>query len=159
MLKMFLHVKRWSLIAAVCISVCAMSGCIESTFNLASESRLPQGIAIPPGLTRADVSVTLDYIGISQAKFTMRDKHGKKLTTVNGKTKGNPIDLKTITQEPNPGDLGYQLVVIKGVTEVIENRPYREHENMVENGRIVALFYVIDDPAIREELLAGKGKQ
>jgi hypothetical protein len=132
---------------------------MESTFNLANESRLPQGMAIPPGLTRADVSVTVDYYTFGQAIFTLRNKHGEKLTAVNGKTKGNPIDLKTITQEPNPGDLGYQLVVIKGVTEVIENRPYREHENMVENGRIVALFYVIDDPAVKKELLAGGGKQ
>jgi hypothetical protein len=25
---------------------------------------------------------------------------------------------------------------------------------MVQNGRIVALFYVVDDPAIKEEILA-----
>src|ERR1035441_6184889 len=93
MLKMYLRTKRWALVAAVCISACAITGCIESTFNLASESRLPRGMAIPPGLTRADVFVTLDYIGISGAKFTMRDKKGKKLATVNGKTKGDPIEI------------------------------------------------------------------
>jgi len=110
MLKMFLYTTRWALITAVCISACAITGCIESTFNLASESRLPGGIAIPPGLTRADVSVTLDYIGISQAKFTLRDKTGKKLTTVTGKTKGNPVHLKTTPQGPDPRSRSYQLV-------------------------------------------------
>jgi hypothetical protein len=159
MLKMFLHAKRWALIAAVCISACAISGCIESTFNLASESRLPQGVTIPPGLTRTDVSVTLDYIGISQAKFTLRDKNGKKLATVTGKTKGNPVRLNTTPQGPDPRSRSYQLVIINGVTEIIEDRPYREHENMVQNGRIVALFYVIDDPAVRKELLAGGAGQ
>jgi len=153
MSKMFLHAKRWVLIAAVCISACAISGCLESSFTIANESRLPRGMAIPPGLTRADVSVTLDYIGISQAKFTVRDKTGKKLTTVYGKTKGNPIYLKTTPQGPDPRSPCYQLVVINGVTEIMENRPYREHEDMVQNGKIVALFYVIDDPAVRKELL------
>jgi hypothetical protein len=157
MLKMFLDTKRLGLIVAVCISVCAITGCIESTFNLASESRLPQGVSIPPGLTRADVSVTLDYIGISTARFTLRDNTGKKLTTVYGKTKGNVVYLKTVTQEPDPRSLSYQLVVINGVTEILENKPYREHENTVQNGKIVALFYVIDDPEIREEHLAGRG--
>jgi hypothetical protein len=161
MLKMFLHTKRWALIAAVCISACAINGCIESTFNLASESRLPQGVTIPPGLTRADVSVTLDFYTMGQAKFTLRDKTGKELTTVTGKTKGNPVYLKTTPQgpDPSPRGPGYELVVINGVTEIMECRPYREHENMVQNGRIVALFYVVDDPTITKELLAGRGVQ
>ena len=152
MSKMFLHIKRCSLIAAVCIFACATTSCIESTFNLASESRLPRGMAIPPGLTRADVFVTLDYIGISGAKFTMRDKKGKKLATVNGKTKGDPIDLG-----PYPPGPGYQLVVINGVTEIIEDIPYRDNANMVQNGHIVALFNVVDNPALRKELLARRG--
>jgi hypothetical protein len=159
MLKMFLHTKRLVLIAAVSIAACAMSGCIESSFNLASESRLPQGVTIPPGLTRADVTVTLDFYTLGQAKFTLRDKTGKKLTTVTGKTKGNPIYLKTTPKGPDPTGSAYELVVINGLTEIMECRPYREHENMVQNGRIVALFYVIDDPAIKEEVLAGRGVQ
>jgi hypothetical protein len=154
---MLLHAKRWGLIAAVCISACALTGCVESSFNLAAESRLPRGVAIPPGVTRADVFVTLDYIGISQAKFTLRDKTGKKLATVHGKTKGGPIYLKTTPQGSDPGSPGYQLVVINGVTEIMECRPYRAHQNMEQNGRIVALFYVVDDPAITKEVLAGRG--
>ena len=154
-MKMFLHTKRWVLIAAVCIFACALTGCVESTFNLAGESRLPQGVTIPPGLTRADVSVTLDYYTLGQAKFTVRDKNGKKLTAVTGKTKGDPIYLK-----PTPhGGNGYDLVAISGVTEIIECRPYKAHENMVQNGEIVALFYVVDDPTISKELLAGRAVQ
>ena len=159
MLKMFLHTKRWVLIAAGCIFACAITGCVESTFNLASESRLPQGMAIPPGLTRADVSVTLDFYTLGQAKFTLRDKNGKKLTTVTGKTKGDPMYLRATPQAPAPRRPVYELVVINGVTEIMECRPYREHENMVQNGKIVALFYVVDDPAVRKELLAGRGVQ
>jgi hypothetical protein len=126
---------------------------IESTFNLASESRLPHGIAIPPGLTRDDVSVTLEYIGRSRAEFTLRDKNGKKLATVNGETKGDPIHLN----KTDPISPAYQLVVIKGVTEIMECRAYRDNANMAQNGRIVARFNVVDDPALLYELLTAKG--
>jgi hypothetical protein len=155
MLKMLIRRKRWALIAAVSITAISATGCIESSFNLANESRLPVGIAIPPGLTRADVFVTLDYVGVSQAKFTVRDKTGKKLATVTGKTKGNPVHLKATSQSPDPKSPSYQIVVVNGVTEVLENKPYREHESMMQNGKIVALFYVIDDPVIKKDLLSG----
>lgn len=155
-LKIFLHAKRWALITAVCISASAMTGCIESSFNLADESRLPHGVTIPPGLTRSDVTVTLDYITGTRANFTIRDRTGKKLARVSGKTKGGPVSLKTIPLGYDPRIEGYQLVVINGVTEIIGDRPYREHEGMVQNGRIVALFYVIDDPAFSREILAGR---
>jgi len=134
MAKNFLLTGRYLLIVALCISCCAITGCLESSFNLARESRLPTGMTLPPGLTCADVSVTLDYIGISTAKFTLRDNTGKKLTTVHGTTKGNAVYLKTAPQEPHPRSPSYQLVVINGVTEILENKPYREHENMEQNG-------------------------
>jgi hypothetical protein len=159
MLKMFPRTKRWVFIAALCISAGAMTGCLESSFDLASESRLPQGIALPTGLNRADVSVTLDFYTMGLAKFTLRDKTGKKLATVTGKTKGDPIYLKSSPQGPDPTGPGYELVVINGVTEIMECRPYREHENMEQNGRIVALFNVIDEPSIREQILSRQGVQ
>ena len=141
MLKCYQRTKKYLLISALCISSCAVTGCIESSFNLANESRLPRGMAIPPGLTRADVSVTLDYIGMSRATFTLRDKTGKKLTTVTGKTKGNPIYLKTTTRGPDPRDPSYQLVVINSVTEIMEQR------------RPEPILYITDDPAVRKEIL------
>jgi hypothetical protein len=156
MLQRLLHTKKWPLVAAVCLAACATTGCIESTFNLARESRLPQGVGIPPGLTRADVSVTVDYT-MRGAIFTLRDKTGRTLAKVHGKTKGSPIYLKTNAQGRNFAEPGYQFVVINGVTELIKCRPYNANENMVENGRIVALFYVVDDPSLKNELLAGRG--
>src|SRR5665213_1782254 len=92
--KVFLHTRKWALIVAVCISAIAMIGCLESSFDLASDSRLPRGMAVPPGLTRADVSVTVDYYTLPRVRFTLRDKNGKKLTTVSGKIKSNVLYLK-----------------------------------------------------------------
>ena len=142
-MKLFLHTRRWVVIAAVWISACAITGCIESSFDLASESRLPRGMTIPPGLTRADVSVTVDFYTFGRARFTLREKNGKKLATVTGKTKGNPLYLKSTPQEPAPRRPVYELVVISGVTEIMENR------------RADSTIYITDDPGIRDELLAG----
>jgi hypothetical protein len=122
-----------------------MTGCIESSFNLASESRLPRWITLPPGLTRADVSVTLNLYAPLRgpdARFVLTDRKGKKLAEVKGKTK-----------ELSPS-MYYRIVTEKGITEIIKLKPYREHENMEQNGRAVALFYVIDDLAVSKELLA-----
>jgi hypothetical protein len=136
--------KTCLLVMALSVSCCATTGCIESNFTLANESKLPRSVALPPGLTRTDVSVTLNFytplLG-PDAKFVLTDKRGKKLAEVKSKTKELTVSK-------------YCLVTTeKGITEIIELKPYREHENMEQNGRVVALFYVIDDPAVREELL------
>ena len=145
MLKMFLHAKRWALIVAVCISVFGMSGCVESYFRIASESRLPQGLAIPPELTRADVLATVDFHTSDMAKFILRDKSGREIGMVVGRIKGTPLHLRTPPQGYESGYPHYILIVINGVTEIMEHR------------RPDDILYVTDDPGIREELLSGRG--
>ena len=144
MLKIFLRTGEKLLIVALCVSLCAITGCMESSFNLATESRLPKWITLPPGLSRTDASVTLDYYAlplVPDAKFTLRDMKGKKLATFNGKEKNhNVLYLKSCPQESDPGCPGYEVVEVNGITEIIKNIPYREHANMEQNGRIVALF-------------------
>ena len=147
MLKMFLDTKRFGLIVAVCISACGMSGCVESNFRIASESRLPRGLAIPPGLTRADVSATVDFYTLGQAKFILRDKNGRKIGMVTGHSKGKPLHLRATPPGRGPRFPTYELIVIDGVTEIMEQR------------RPEDILYVTDDPGIREELLAGRGVQ
>jgi len=139
--------KNVQLIVAVCVSSCAMSGCVESNFRIASESRLPRGLAIPPGLTRADVSATVDYYTLGQAKFILRDKSGRKIGTVTGHIEGNPLHLRTPPQGYEPRYPVYELIVINGVTEIMEHR------------RPDDILYVTDDPGIREELSVGRGVQ
>ena len=145
MLKMSLDTKRLGLIVAVCITACGMSGCVESNFRIASESRLPRGLAIPPGLTRADVSATVDYYTLGQAKFILRDKNGREIGRVTGHTEGNPLHLRTPPQGYEPGYPHYILIVINGVTEIMEHR------------RPDDILYLTDDPGIRDELLSGRG--
>lgn len=144
MLRLLLHAKKWILVVAVCAFPCALAGCIESSFELANESRLPQGLATPPGVTRKDVSVTLDFYTPGPAKLTLRDNNGRKLASVTGEVKGDPVYLKT---PPDPLTPAYEIIVINGVTEIMECIPFRDGANMMRNGKIVALFKVVDDTA------------
>jgi hypothetical protein len=138
------YLKSPLLILAVCISSCALSGCVESTFHLASDSNLPRSVAIPPGLKRSDVAVTLNlYAPLSgpNAKFVLTDRKGRTLAEVKGKTKELSHSMYC------------QVFTESGVSEIIELKPYREHEGMEQNGRAVALFYVVDDPTVVKALL------
>ena len=137
MLKIFLRTDKYLLIVALCISSSAITGCLESSFNLASESRLPRSVTPPPGLTRTDVSVTLNYYTTplgDDMKFILKDKKGKKLAKIKGKAK---------CLYPLSGYPAYEVVVVNGITEIIEHR------------KMEPTFYVTDDPAVRKELLAG----
>jgi hypothetical protein len=106
---------------ALTISASAIVGCEyfpESTFELASESRLPKWITLPPGLTRADVSITMSYYikpwGRS-ATFILQDAKGKIRTKVYGKEKGSePLHLKNPPQEFAPGYPSYEIITVSG---------------------------------------------
>ena len=139
-------VKQWLTVSALFVSCYAINGCAESSFQLARESRLPKFITAPPALTRADVSVTLDYYSFPQggrAKFTLKDRKGTKLATVSGKTKGRyPLRLKNPPQGFDPGYPAYEVITVNGTTDIIEHR------------RMEPIFYVTDDPAVWKELLA-----
>jgi hypothetical protein len=131
------------------LSALLIKGCEyfpESSFELADDSRLPRWSTLPPGLTRTDVSVTLNLYSAPwpYAKFISRDRKGKKLGEVNGETK-------------HPSYLPFydEIVVVNGLSETIALKPYSEHEGMIKNGIIVALFYVIDDTCARDEGLQG----
>ena len=81
-------------IVVLAISGSVMVGCEwfpESTFELASESRLPKWITLPPGLARADVSLTMNYYinpWGRDSTFILQDKKGQLRTKVHGKTLG-----------------------------------------------------------------------
>ena len=140
MLKCFQRTKKYLLIVAICVSCCAISGCVESSLTLANESRLPRGISLPPGLTRKDVSVTLNYPSTPSpvVAFILTDRKWKKLAVVKGNSRPYPDD---------------NIVVINGITEVLALVPCGPHQCYVQDGHIVALFYVVDEPRERNEIL------
>jgi hypothetical protein len=110
----------------------------ESTFQLASESRLPKWITLPAGLTRADVSLTMSYYTKPwpwgwDTTFILKDAKGQVLTKVYGKDKHPPPGFP-------PGYPGYEIITVNGITDIIEHR------------KMEPIFYVTDDPAVWKEL-------
>src|SRR5664279_1386654 len=96
MFKIIRRIDKYLLFfAGLTILGSAIVGCEyfpESTFQLASESRLPKWITLPPGLTRADVSITMSlYYSFwgGNVKFILQDKKGGTLTKVYGENKGD----------------------------------------------------------------------
>jgi len=151
MFKIVRRIDKFLLIfVALTISGSAI-GCAwfpESTFELASESRLPKWITLPPGLTRADVSITMSYYikpWGSSATFILKDTKGQTLKKVDAKVKGlEPLQLKHPPPGFPPGYPSYELITVNGVTEIIEHR------------KPEPIFYITDDPAVWKELGVGQ---
>jgi hypothetical protein len=116
----------------------------ESTFELASESRLPKWITLPPGLTRADVSITMSLYSKLwgwSAVFTLKDTKGQIRTKVYGTEKGRgTLYLKHPPPGFPPGCPAYEVITVNGITDIIEHR------------KPEPIFYITDDPAIWKEL-------
>ncbi len=110
------HVSRL-LVVLVVNSVCLLSGCIESSFSLADDSRLPAFVKLPPTVRRQDVSLTLNYYSNPfgpNAKFILKNKRGDVLERLRGNDKhiGNNLSEYPL----------YVRVVVNGVPEIIEHR-------------------------------------
>jgi hypothetical protein len=148
MMKTFFAHRKILLLVALTISCYAMVGCEyfpESTFELASESRLPKWTTLPTGLTRADVSITMSYYDSlwgSDVKFIIQDANKQIPRKVYGKEKGTgPFHLKHPPEGFPPGYPLYEVITVDGITEIIEHR------------KMEPIFYITDDPAIWKELL------
>jgi len=113
-----------------------MIGCLESTFNLANDSRLPKWVTLPRGVTRADVSITLNYytsLGGDDATVVLRERGGKTISEVTGKMKCH----SSFASYP-----AYEVVVVNGIAEVVEHK------------KMEPVFYITDDPSIKKMLFA-----
>lgn len=107
----------------------------ESTFRLASDSRLPKWVTLPRGVERQDVAITMSYYirpGGNSASFTVRN--GKRvIKQIDGKLVfTHPIVLSGSTADyPS-----YAAVVVNGTTELMEHK------------RMEPIFHVTDDPDV-----------
>lgn len=141
------RIKRYRLLAIllaiVCLTILTIKGCEffpESTFSLASDSRLPKWVTVPAGLTRADVSLTMSYYiwpWEPGALFILRDKNGQVIKKEGGKTRcREPFQLKNPPQGFPSGYPAYEAITVNGITEIIEHK------------KMEPIFYVTDDPAV-----------
>ena len=138
MSKWFLRTRKYLLIVAMCLSCCAINGCVESIFLLAADSRLPKWITLPSGLTRADVRVVEEAMEPTRRgvdiKVLLTDREYKKLEEVRGKS----FDLSG----------RYFIDVVNGVPEIIGLKTQKN-----EHGVDYPYFFVVDDPALKRKLL------
>lgn len=154
---MFRIIRRIDKFWLLCVALTVLGSAIgceyfpESTFELASRSRLPKWITLSPGLTRADVSITMSYYikpWGSSAIFVLKDAKGHIRTTVKGKVKGSePFQLKHPPNGFPPGYPAYEVITVSGITEIIEHR------------KPEPIFYITDDPAVWKELGVGVGQK
>ena len=147
MFKIIRRIDKFLLMFVVLTIAGSEIGCEwfpESTFELASESRLPKWIALPPGLTRADASITMSYYVMPWGRntvFILRDAKRQVRTNVRGKTRGSgPSQLKHPPQGFHSGYPSYEVITVNGITDIIEHR------------KMEPIFYVTDDPAVWKEL-------
>src|ERR1700744_4562101 len=98
----------------------------ESTFKLASDSRFPRWITLPPGVTRTQVSLTLSYYikpWGSSASFTLRGPKGTVLQTVVGKVRcKEPLQSGGPGHQSDSGYPYYEAISVNGVTEIMEHK-------------------------------------
>lgn len=132
MTRIFRGMGKYLLVVLLFASSFSIIGCVESTFMLDGDSRLPRWFTLPPGLARRDVSVTLNYYTWGPAKFILKDWKGKKVAEIKAKEECQLL----------AGNRGYVFVAVAGRTEVIEHKGLDD------------LFYLNDDPAVMKQLLA-----
>ena len=124
----------------------SIAGCVESSFELASESRLPRWFDIPEELTRSDLRVTMDYYTDGNAVFKLYRKDNLlKLKEVKGTTQGDgPINLRNPPAGFPKHYPMYQVITVRDKIDVIEHR------------KMEPVFYVTDNPNILRELEVGQ---
>jgi hypothetical protein len=140
MVKMVLGVKRLVLIAGVSIFACVVSGCLESSFRIASDSRLPKWVTIPAGVERADVSLTVSYYTTlwgDDVQFMLQDKSKQTIQKASGRDRClEPFQLTNSSGRLSSGYPNYAVVTVDGITEILEQR------------RPEDVLYVTDDPIV-----------
>lgn len=136
-----MHKLCITIIATMCLSLQGCGFFPESSFELAPESRLPKWFTLPSGLSRSDVTVTMDYYIGKTATFKLLDTKKAILAKVDGTVKGTEPLLRKMPQ-PNftEGYPAYEIITVNGISDIIEHR------------KMEPIFYTTDDPAVWAEL-------
>lgn len=143
--------KRIHLSLITLVSVVCLAGCLESSFELAPESRLPKWLEPPNDVPRSDLRVTMDYYStFSGGEYVFklinrRESHTIKKIKVDismaPRIQLQPkIQLQKLPSESATSYPSYSAVIVKGVADIIEFR------------RMEPVFYVTDDPVVWKAL-------
>ena len=131
-----------------------LTGCLESSFQLSGDSRLPKWFDVPDGADRNNFSVTMDLYstfsgGEAVIKLFQKDKtfHMQEYTiTTEEQPNIRSVQLKSPPEGFQKGYPRYKVVKINGITDIIELR------------KMEPFFYMTDDPVIWKELGVEQGQ-
>lgn len=111
------------------VSCSPIRGCLESSFTLTTDSRLPKWFTLPTGYTKNDVTVYLAYysspLPVDNAVIQLRSKDGKPLVSITGQHFWHPETEKKRNKYGgfDPGSEPHFVIIrAKGITEVIEHK-------------------------------------
>ena len=135
-------------IILLCLISVTLAGCLESSFELSPDSRIPRWFDVPEGKVRSQLKVTADYYSTFHGAKDVYKLYEKDrffcLQEVTASTKeGNwakCVELKNSPKNSPKGYPCYRVITINGITDIIEHR------------KMEPIFYTTDDPAIWEEL-------
>jgi hypothetical protein len=130
------------------VLVVSIAGCLEASFELAPDSRLPKWLDAPEGVARSDLKVTMEYYSTfsgGEYVFKFYDKNKfLKIQKISLTTDEQPtIRTKELRNPPAgfpKGYPAYNVVTVNGITDIIERR------------KMEPVFYMTDDPAVWKEL-------
>lgn len=129
-----------SILIVTCLSLVGCSYFPESSFELARDSRLPSWFTLPPGLSREDVTVKMNYYVKQSGRtvtFVLLNAKQGKLAEAKGTLKGlEPSKLKDPSSGSPTGYPLYEIITVNGITEIIEHR------------KMEPIFYITDDRAV-----------
>jgi hypothetical protein len=124
-----------------------LTGCLESSFQLSSDSRMPKWFIYPERMPRSDLSVTMDLYsshsgGKDVIKLLQKDKIFalQKHTITPQMQNTECVELKSPPAGFPKGYPCYKVLKINGITDIIELR------------KMEPFFYMTDDPAVWKEL-------
>jgi hypothetical protein len=142
-MKKIVPIRSWIKITLL-VTISFLTGCLESSFVLSPESRLPKWLKVSPKISRTDLKVTMDYYSTfsgGEYIFKLYQEGSffrvQKITVDIADVKN--IALKGLSQSQTDYPK-YYTVTVNGITDIVE---YKKME---------PIFYMVDDPAIWKEL-------
>lgn len=138
-------IKRAILVLVLIISAVMILACSESSFSLATESRLPKWFTVSHGQPRDHYRVTLDYYVSSSGRYAELALYDADSFFAINKVKGvlrglEPLSLYGQPQGASKNLPSYEIITVDGVTDIIEHRQQEP------------IFYMVDDPVVWKEL-------
>jgi len=117
--------RKIYLICSIFLSclILSITGCVESDFLLAEDSRLPKFINLPEGYARADVTVSLFLFTVGKARMVVRGPSPERKILLNIKVKADWHQV-TLAEEKRRGSLffspHYYFSSYEGIEDIIE---------------------------------------